>query len=70
MASVVGGGETSYYCDYHYTYTATSELKGALVGGIASIGPYCGPFYVRSSYAPSGRNARLGSRLCFMPTTT
>lgn len=68
--SLVGAGETSYYCDYHYTYTATSELKGALVGGYAFVGSCCGPFCVRSADAPSNRDATLGSRLCFMPTTT
>jgi len=69
VASVVGGGEMSYYCDYHYTYTATSELKGAQVGGYASYGSSCGPFFVGSDYAPSIRFAALGSRLCFIPTT-
>ena len=69
VASVVGGGEMSYYCDYHYTNTATSELKGALVGGAANDGSLCGPFYVCSSDAPSDRNAYIGSRLCFIPTT-
>ena len=69
VASVVGGGEMSYYCDYHYTDTATSELKGARVGGAANLGSYCGPFCVRSDDAPSPRLADFGSRLCFMPIT-
>jgi hypothetical protein len=69
VASVVGGGEMSYYCDYHYTNTATSELKGARVGGGAADGSLCGPFYVGSNTAPSNRNASIGSRLCFIPTT-
>jgi len=69
VASVVGGGGMSYYCDYHYTNTATSELKGALVGGSAISGSYGGPFYVDSSAAPSDRTANIGSRLCFIPTT-
>lgn len=68
--SVVGAGETSYYCDNFYTNVSTSELKGAQVGGDAYSGSYCGPFCVTSSYAPSVRAAHRGSRLCFMPTTT
>ena len=68
--SVVGAGETSYYCDYFYTGVSSSELKGALVGGAADYGSDCGPFCVYSSGAPSYRLAHLGSRLCFMPTTT
>ena len=69
VASVVGGGEMSYYCDYHYTNTATSELRGAQVGGVAHFGSLCGPFCVRSIDAPSLRYADVGSRLCFIPTT-
>ena len=68
--SLVGAGETSYYCDYFYTDVTTSELKGALVGGSASNGSACGPFYVCSNYAPSYRGAYFGSRLCFMATMT
>lgn len=68
--SVVGAGETSYYCDYFYTNVSTSELKGVRVGGHASNGSGGGPFYVNSVYAPAYGVARLGSRLCFMPTTT
>ena len=67
VASVVGGGEMSYYCDYHYTNTATSQLKGAQVGGFAYDGSACGPFCVRSGSAPSARSASFGSRLCFIP---
>lgn len=69
VASVVGGGEMSYYCDCHYTNVTTSELKGALVGGLAAYGSSCGPFYVGSVTAPSYRSAYIGSRLCFIPTT-
>lgn len=68
--SVVGAGETSYYCDYFYTNVSTSELKGARVSGYAYDGSRCGPFYVNSNSAPSYRTANVGSRLCFMPTTT
>jgi hypothetical protein len=68
--SLVGAGETSYYCDYFYTNVTTSELKGAMVGGYASYGLRCGPFHVSSYYAPSYRAAHIGSRLCFMATMT
>ncbi len=67
--SLVGAGETSYYCDYFYTNVTTSELKGALVGDTASGGSECGPFCVDSNDAPSSRTALFGSRLCFIPTT-
>jgi len=67
VASVVGAGETSYYCDYFHTSVATSELKGALVGGSAGGGSKCGPFCVYSYNASWGRDASFGSRLCFIP---
>ena len=67
--SLVGAGEASYYCDYFYANVTTSELKGALVGGHAYAGSLCGPFFVHSFVAPSGRGADVGSRLCFIPTT-
>jgi len=67
--SLVGAGETSYYCDYFYTNVTTGELKGARVGGNACDGSRCGPFGVHSYYAPSTRDASFGSRLCFIPTT-
>jgi len=69
IPSVVGAGETSYYCDYFYTSVTTSELKGARVGGAACNGSFCGPFCVCSYDAPSSRDASIGSRLCFIPTT-
>ena len=65
--SLVGAGETSFYCDYFSANVTTSELKGALVGGRASGGSLCGPFFVYSGDAPSDRGAHFGSRLCFMP---
>ena len=68
--SLVGAGETSYYCDYFYTNVTTSELKGALFGGFGLNGSLCGPFCVDSCYAPSSRFASFGSRLCFMATMT
>ncbi|EKC77108.1 hypothetical protein LEA_04345 [human gut metagenome] len=36
MPSVVGGGSSTYFCDYHYTNIPTAEaLRGVLFGGRA-----------------------------------
>lgn len=68
MPSVVGGGSTTYFCDYHYTNIPTSEaLRGVLFGGGASYGAGCGFGFASSINAPSSASALVGSRLCFIP---
>lgn len=68
MPQVVGGGSTTYHCDYHYTNIPTAEtLRGVLFGGAATDGAYAGFACAYSSYAPSNSSAHLGSRLCFLP---
>lgn len=68
MPQEVGGGSTTYHCDYHYTNIPTSEtLRGVLFGGSASSGAYAGFAYAASDNAPSYTSANLGSRLCFLP---
>lgn len=70
MPSVVGGGSTTYFCDYHSTNIPTSEaLRGVLFGGCALSGANAGLAYARSGYAPSVTSARFCSRLCFIPAT-
>lgn len=68
MPSVVGGGSSTYFCDYHYTNIPTAEaLRGVLFGGPAHHGAYAGFASAYSSYAPSNSYANVGSRLCFIP---
>lgn len=68
MPETVGGGSTTYFCDYHYTNIPTSEaLRGVLFGGVANNGAYCGFGSAYSLNAPSNTAAHLGSRLCFIP---
>lgn len=68
MAETVGGGSTTYFCDYHYTAIPTVEtLRGVLFGGHAYNGNYAGLVYSRSDYAPSIAAKVIGSRLCFIP---
>lgn len=69
MPTAVGGGETSWFCDYHYTNIPTTEtLRGVLFGGSASHGAACGFVYAASNNVPSNTSADIGSRLCFIPT--
>jgi len=68
MPSVVGGGSSTYFCDYHYTNIPTAEaLRGVLFGGFAHYGSGAGFASARSHDAPSHTNAYIGSRLCFIP---
>ena len=70
MPDVVGGGSTTYFCDYHYTNIPTSEtLRGVLFGGDANSGAACGFGSAYSANVPSGADASVGSRLCFIPVT-
>lgn len=68
IPSVVGGGSSTYFCDYHYTNIPTTEaLRGVLFGGSAYHGAKAGFAYAYSYNAPSGTRANVGSRLCFIP---
>lgn len=68
IPSVVGGGSSTYFCDYHYTNIPTTEaLRGVLFGGSAHHGAYAGFAYAFSHGAPSNTSATIGSRLCFIP---
>lgn len=69
MPSVVGGGSTQFFCDYHYTNIPTSaeSLRGVLFGGYANSGAAAGFASANSLYAPSNTHAPFGSRLCFLP---
>lgn len=70
MPSVVGGGNTIYFCDYHYTNIPTTEaLRGVLFGGSAINGSSAGFAYAYSNNAPSHSSTSVGSRLCFIPET-
>ena len=68
MPKTVGGGSTSYFCDYHYTnIPSATTLRGVVLGGAAYSGSSAGLAYADSHYAPSNPNALIGSRLCFIP---
>lgn len=66
ISSAIGGGSTTYLCDYHYTSIPTTvALRGVLFGGYANNGSYAGFAYANSYHAPSNASAFIGSRLCF-----
>ena len=68
MPKEVGGGSTSFLCDYHYTNIPTSTtLRGVLFGGYANCWASAGLACAGSFGAPSDSNTYFGSRLCFIP---
>ena len=68
MPKTVGGGSTSYFCDYHYTnIPSATTLRGVLLGCHAYSGSYAGIASANSSCAPSYTFSYIGSRLCFIP---
>ena len=70
IAAAVGGGSTTYLCDYNYQNIPASgkATRGVLFGGRAYRGAFAGFVCAHSSYAPSSTDADVGSRLCFLPT--
>lgn len=69
MPLAVGGGSTTYFCDYFYTNIPTSgeSERGVLFGGHAGSGAAAGFVCADASNAATTAHARIGSRLCFDP---
>ena len=69
MPLSVGGGSTTYFCDYFYTNipSSGSATRGVLFGGLAYAGSSAGFVCASTHYTPSHTTAAVGSRLCFYP---
>ena len=65
MASQVGGGDTQYYCDYHYMTTSTSQYSCCLAGGGAGNGANAGLACLLTNSTVTFSDTIVGSRLCF-----
>ena len=64
--SVSGGSETTYWCDYNWDNTDTSE-HCLLIGGSSGAGGGAGLFYLYSSDGVGTSYAYVGSRLTYLP---
>ena len=64
--SVSGGSETTYWCDYNWDNTDTSE-HCLLIGGCSDIGGAAGLFSLYSSRGVGASSASIGSRLTYLP---
>lgn len=64
--SVSGGSETTYWCDYNWDNTDTSE-HCLLIGGHSGYGGQAGLFDLASNHGVSRSSASIGSRLTYLP---
>lgn len=64
--SVSGGSETTYWCDYNWDNTDTSE-HCLLIGGGSGNGGAAGLFSLDSSTGVGTSYATIGSRLTYLP---
>ena len=69
MPLEVGGGSTTYFCDYFYTNIPSSgeAERGVLFGGNAYHGANAGFVSAHTYHTPTIAAASFGSRLCFDP---
>lgn len=69
MPLEVGGGSTTYFCDYFYTNIPSSGVseRGVLFGGYALFGANAGFVYAYTYSTATYTAANVGSRLCFYP---
>ena len=64
--SVSGGSETTYWCDYNWDNTDTSE-HCLLIGGGSGNGGVAGLFTLDSTNGVGSSYATIGSRLTYLP---
>lgn len=64
--SVSGGSETTYWCDYNWDNTDTSE-HCLLIGGRSDDGGLAGLFSLHSYNGVGDSDASIGSRLTYLP---
>lgn len=60
----IGGGESTYYCDYYYQASGGTVLS---VGGLWVDGSYAGLWYWLGSFSASYSSSGIGGRLCYKP---
>lgn len=60
------GSETTYWCDYNWDNTDTSE-HCLLIGGDSGAGGGAGLFYLTSAGGVGSSDANVGSRLTYLP---
>lgn len=65
-AACTNGSESTYWCDYNWVNTDTSE-HCLLIGGSSDNGDQAGLFYLSSANGVGASVAHIGSRLTYLP---
>lgn len=65
-AACTNGSESTYWCDYNWDYTDTSE-HCLLIGGSSGDDGKAGLFYLNSGNGVGASYAYIGSRLTYLP---
>ena len=65
-AACTNGSESTYWCDYNWDNTDTSE-HCLLIGGLSADGGAAGLFYLHSYNGVGSSGASVGSRLTYLP---
>ena len=65
-AACANDSETTYWCDYNWDDTDTSE-HCLLIGGVSDNGGWAGLFYLNSANGVGVSSAAIGSRLTYLP---
>lgn len=65
-AACTNGSESTYWCDYNWDNTDTSE-HCLLIGGYSGDGGGAGLFYLHSDSGVGASTAAIGSRLTYLP---
>lgn len=65
-AACTNGSESTYWCDYNWDNTDTSE-HCLLIGGSSDNGSKAGLFYLNSNNGVGDSYASIGSRLTYLP---
>ena len=68
IPSLIGGGSTLFFCDYHYTSIQTTEsLRAVWFGGFARNHTFAGFVISYTLGTATTADSGAGSRLCFFP---
>ena len=65
-AACTNSSESTYWCDYNWDNTDTSE-HCLLIGGYSGVGGAAGLFSLNSNFGVGGSGASIGSRLTYLP---
>ena len=65
-AACANGSESTYWCDYNWDNTDTSE-HCLLIGGSSDNGGWAGLFFLHSNDGVGSSHAGIGSRLTYLP---